>query len=633
MRGVAVLSVLAVHAFPHWVQGGFIGVDIFFVLSGYLITSILLHALATGRFSYADFYARRVRRIFPALCLVLLACLAFGALYTYPGDLRQLGKHVAAGAAFVSNVVLWKEADYFDAASEAKPLLHLWSLGVEEQFYLLWPIVVVLCHRWRGRALAVVVGGLLVSFALNIAFVVDKPSATFFLPTSRFWELMVGASLAYLERMPSRGPLARAKEHRCGADAMAVLGLLLIVAALLLIDKADRFPGWWALLPTLGTFLLLAAGPRAWINRHLLALPILRFYGLISYPLYLWHWPLLSFPGLLGIPLAIEVRTAILIASVVLAALTYELVEKPIRLGSGGRRVPLALCVALAAIGLSGWALRASDGLLAAYPAQMRDLAAAEFRFDYADYRVDRCMLRLDVGPQGFGDDCVDRRDTRRPLLFLWGDSHAASLYPGLSKHVAAGAGHRLAQYTAARCPPLITAPHSSGRHCAQVNSLVLDRIAAERPETVVLAAHWALYGTEATRLHQHMLSLRQTIAQLQALGVQRVVVYGQLPTWRIAQPRVVLEHWRRTGDIAQRSRDHLDRASLAADAVLRQTVAGTGARFVSAVDLLCDAAGCLVSTLRDGVYRPMANDDSHLTVEGSAILVERSRVVLFGGV
>ena len=169
LRGIAVLSVLAVHSFPQWLKGGFIGVDVFFVLSGYLISAILFKSFDAGRFDLVDFYARRVRRIFPALCLVLLSCLIFGAWFTFPGEARQLGKHIGAGALFVSNIASWKEAGYFDVASDAKPLLHLWSLGIEEQFYIAWPLLMAFFYRRRGSLRWIIAALLIASCYWNLS--------------------------------------------------------------------------------------------------------------------------------------------------------------------------------------------------------------------------------------------------------------------------------------------------------------------------------------------------------------------------------------------------------------------------------------------------------------------------------
>lgn len=640
LRGIAVLSVLAVHSFPQWLQGGFIGVDIFFVLSGYLISQLLLQSLEAGRFSLVDFYARRVRRLYPALGLVLLACLVFSVAFTFPSASRQVGQHVTAGALFISNIALWSEAGYFDVASQAKPLLHLWSLGIEEQFYLVWPFAAVFLFRHKRWALRLICGAMLLSWGLNLVLIADRPVATFFLPPTRFWELMVGALLAWLTLYADGGPVPwlrkrlpeRSWSHRHAADGFAWLGLLMLTAALWLIDKSDPFPGWRALLPTLGTFALLAAGPAAWVNRQLLSQPMLRFYGAISYPLYLWHWPLLSFPIVLGIPLTSELRVLILVTSVVLAALTHALVEKPVRRGFGGPRLTWALFAALAVLGACGWAVKCTDGLLNTYPPSVREIASAEFDADFPNYRIDQCFLRTEQGPESFSDHCVDRSVASRPLIFLWGDSHAAALYSGLLGESARGTegnGFRLAQFTAAACPPLMSAPPRSASQCDRINRAALERIASEHPDTVILAGHWSKYGTDAESLRGVTASLRQTVAQLKSMGIDRVVVFGNLPTWQIAQPRMLLGQWNRSHAIPEYTDDHLDPASIATNQEVQRAMAGTDAIFISPIETLCNSSGCLASTQHYGVFHPISFDESHLSSEGSRVLVERSRSAL----
>ena len=635
LRGVAVLSVLAVHSFPHWLQGGFIGVDIFFVLSGYLISLLLFQAHDAGRFSLVDFYVRRIRRLYPALCLVLLACLVFSVAFAFPSASRQVGLHVAAGAMFLSNIALWSESGYFDAASQAKPLLHLWSLGIEEQFYLAWPLVALFLFRHRRWALWLIGGAALASWGLNLALVIDRPVATFFLLPTRCWELMLGALLAWLTRYVDGGPVPWLRQRlpdrswscRNASDGCAWLGLLMLLSALCLIDKSDPFPGWRALLPTLGTFALLAAGPDAWVNRQLLSHPILRFYGQISYPLYLWHWPLLSFPVVMGVPLTTEARVLILVTSVVLATLTFEWIEKPVRRGIGGSRLTWMLVTSLALLGVCGAVVKRTDGLLNTYPDRLQELAATEFRFNYSAYRLRRCMLDLEQGPGSFAAECVDRRDDTRPLVWLWGDSHAAALYPGLSTLAIGEQGStlRLAQFTAAQCPPLMTPPPHSSAPCERINADVLARIRTERPHTVVLAGNWLRYGSSATGIDATAEGLRQTVRALTAMGVARVIVYGQMPIWTVPPPRLALLAWRHSSVVPQRDDEHLDPAARAIDPVISAALAPTDGVFVAPMKHLCDASGCLLTASDDTSELPVAFDESHLTDAGSRVLAERS--------
>lgn len=365
LRAVAVTSVVLFHAFPEILPGGFTGVDVFFVISGFLISTILYSNLEAGRFSMLDFYGRRIRRIFPALILVMAACYALGWFVLLPDEYAQLGKHMAGGAGFVQNFVLWSESGYFDNAAETKPLLHLWSLGIEEQFYIVWPILLWIAYRLKLNLLSITIVIAIVSFVLNIRGInVTKDlTATFYSPQTRFWELLIGATAAYLTLYPSvkfktlcaqvltglnklfqtiiwskdklksmSAPGADAvKQH---ANGYSIAGLVLLLVGMALINKHRAFPGWWALLPTVGAVLLIIAGPQGIINRTLLSNKLMVGIGLISYPLYLWHWAILSFLRIMQgeVPLWWQRAIAVLLA-VILSILTYRFVEKPIRFG------------------------------------------------------------------------------------------------------------------------------------------------------------------------------------------------------------------------------------------------------------------------------------------------------------
>jgi peptidoglycan/LPS O-acetylase OafA/YrhL len=364
LRAIAVLSVVLFHTFPEILPGGFTGVDVFFVISGFLISTILYSNLATGRFSMLDFYGRRIRRIFPALILVLASCYALGWFVLLPDEYAQLGKHMAGGAGFVQNFVLWGESGYFDNAAETKPLLHLWSLGIEEQFYIVWPILLWIGYRLRLNLLSLTLLIAIISFVLNIRGInITKDlTATFYSPQTRFWELLIGATAAYLTLYPCaqcKAWLARtwqavkkglstiiwSQDKRVQkvdqgnfpqnpSNWYSVIGLLLLLVGMILINKNRAFPGWWALLPTIGAVLLIIAGPAAIINRTLLANKLMVALGLISYPLYLWHWSILTFLRIMQGEVAPWWQRAIaVLVAVVLSILTYKLIEKPIRFG------------------------------------------------------------------------------------------------------------------------------------------------------------------------------------------------------------------------------------------------------------------------------------------------------------
>jgi peptidoglycan/LPS O-acetylase OafA/YrhL len=272
LRAIAVLSVVGFHAFPDWIFGGFIGVDVFFVISGFLISSIIFGNLEKNSFNYVEFYSRRIKRIFPALILVLVLSFTFGWYVLLPDEFQQLVKHIAAGSGFVSNFTLWDESGYFDNSADTKPLLHLWSLAIEEQFYILWPLLLRLVwkHKWNFLTLTVSIA--VASFVLTIYLVNNNPIAAFYSPLSRFWELMIGGILAYLtlhkpQHLPQRPNLQSA------------IGLMSIAIGILLINKDRAFPGYWALIPCVGAFLLISAGPGAWLNRNILGNKLLVWGG------------------------------------------------------------------------------------------------------------------------------------------------------------------------------------------------------------------------------------------------------------------------------------------------------------------------------------------------------------------
>jgi peptidoglycan/LPS O-acetylase OafA/YrhL len=348
LRAVAVLFVIGFHAFPALFPGGFVGVDVFFVISGYLITGILLRNLREHRFSFLDFYGRRIRRIFPALLLVLGACLAVGWYVLIPDEFQDVARHALASAGFFSNWLLWHHNVYFATNADTRPLQHLWSLAVEEQFYIVWPVVLWLAWRLRlniALVISVLAAG---SFVLNIRDTFGPDFFTtqiaFASPQTRGWELLLGGLLAYtktfgrrsLPFIPVAGTTPARQMHK---NVLATTGIALLVSVLLSISPQRAFPGFWALLPTIGTYLIIAAGPHAWLNSAVLASRPCRFIGIISYPLYLWHWALLSFARVLNgaTPPTIE-RIALISAAFFLAWLTFYVVERPIR---SGRRLPL----------------------------------------------------------------------------------------------------------------------------------------------------------------------------------------------------------------------------------------------------------------------------------------------------
>ncbi|MGH8209541.1 MAG: acyltransferase family protein [Steroidobacteraceae bacterium] len=629
LRAVAVLAVLAFHAFPGAVPGGFVGVDIFFVISGFLISGIILNELQNDAFTIARFYNRRIRRIFPALAITLSVCLACGWWLLLPAQYRQLGGHVAAGAGFVSNLQLWSESGYFDTAAADKPLLHLWSLGVEEQYYLLWPLFLVFMHRNLRQILWMILAIAVASFCLNVLLVPYHVSAAFYLPVTRLWELMLGSVLACLAASRTRAPgqtserrdiprlsLTRARLRL--SNAMATVGAVLMVVAVALDYDERYFPGWWALLPAVATMLLIAAGPAAWVNRKVLSQPAVVFIGLISYPLYLWHWPLLTYARIvLGETPPIGVRVGLLVASGLLACLTYELVEKKIRRTMPQPRaqgVAAILVVAVAGLGVCGWL--ALEGHIPARAAAVPRLAGISAAFDDWAYDGDR----------------VIRGDTPRAVLFF-GDSHMQQFLPRIEQVMRARrAPVRTAIFeTLAGCAP-IPGIEREGRHCARFVAAGLARAHQADVEIVVIGASWVgltdrvdYYRTDAqggmvgVPLELHTVDLpwvlqgfEVELRSLVAAG-KRVVVVLSTPGGERFDPRSMVQ--RRGWQFQVKITSAVPRSEIVAeqggiDARLVAIAHRVGAEIVNPMDEMCTALVC-ATTDADG--NPFFMDETHV--------------------
>jgi peptidoglycan/LPS O-acetylase OafA/YrhL len=484
LRALAVVAVVIFHAFPAALPGGFAGVDVFFVISGYLITGILLADMQAGQYSLPQFYARRIRRIFPALVTVLLATWVMGWFCLTGDEYRELGKHVLAGAGFVSNWALWMEAGYFDQTASAKPLLHLWSLGVEEQFYIVWPVLMFVAVWLRRVALVCAVAGLL-SFISAIWLVRYHPSAAFYWPTSRMWELAAGAGLAIAAS-------GRCAERNDNAHSASSIGLLLCAVSFIVLNSRLPFPGWFAVPPVLGAVALIAAGPKGVANRLLLGNPVAVWFGKISYALYLWHWPLLSLCFIVaGDEPPAGVRIGIIATSIVLAWLTTALIERPVRLGAPAKWKLIVPCVLMIGVAYLGGMTYRRDGL--------------GFRKGYSP-DADVTTATLGAGHEFVNLTCgvppTDRHlfqfcatDKRAPSHFaVWGDSKADAMYWGLVRKSLPGMSWTLV--ARASCPPMAGVHEiasdaaDEGDECRKANSAAL-RMLLGNPQltTVVLVA------------------------------------------------------------------------------------------------------------------------------------------------
>ncbi|WP_340266355.1 acyltransferase family protein [Sphingobium mellinum] len=483
LRAVAVIGVVLFHVGLAKAGGGFVGVDVFFVISGFLITRLIIGELERGTFSFVQFYQRRIRRIFPALMLMLLVCSIACTWLLLPDDLRRYGQSTAAAALSASNVWFWMKTNYFDGPALFKPLLHTWSLAVEEQFYLFFPLF-MRCIWPLGRTWVplILTACAALSFAACIAIMRSDPSAAFYLTPFRAWELLTGGLLA-----TGAVPLIARAAWR---EAAAAAGLVMILIAVLTYSELTNFPGMAALLPCVGTALVIHAGSSGpcSVSRALAIKPLI-WVGLISYSLYLWHWPIIVLARYLTID---ELRwpsaAALVAASLAVATLSYHLVEKPFRAARGQRPSIVlaggaAVTLAAAAIGFIMYAGHGWPGRFAADVARLESYKTSE------NPNEDKCLkVKLQLAPHS---PCTIG-DPAQASVFLWGDSHAGVMYGALSA-IAKDHGPATIYAATSRCPPVVGL--GTDDSCVRGNDRRLQYV-LRHPQigTVILAARWSLY-------------------------------------------------------------------------------------------------------------------------------------------
>jgi peptidoglycan/LPS O-acetylase OafA/YrhL len=489
LRGLAVGLVVAYHAFPRLHTGGFIGVDVFFVISGYLITQLVLGALQAGTFSLSEFYRRRVRRIAPALLVVLTACFIAGWLLLLPAELEWLGSSIKWCVPFLANLYFARTGGYFDRVAELNPLIHLWSLGVEEQFYLIWPVMLVLAAK-RGLALRLMATVIAASLAFSV-WSAWHGTPHFYNPATRAWELAAGGILAAWQlltpRSPARHDAAKHSLAQLGAHASSLAGLVLIVVGGVCwtVDKA--VPGIWSVIPSAGAALLIAAGPQTIASRWFLARSPMIFIGKISYPLYLWHWPLLAFTHVvLGHRPPPGVAALEIVIASVAAYGTYRLVESPIRYGELRRKAVPPLLAGLAVLAVAGAALnwRWIGGRLSGPVIIEWNKAVTDWNFP-GDVDLRSGLRELTVASH------------RGRKAVLVGDSHIQQYWPRVQRVIDTHPDSaRSAVFTThLGCPPLpgIRSPWPD-TNCSGFFDYAMQQAHRSDVDTVVFGAFWEYY-------------------------------------------------------------------------------------------------------------------------------------------
>ena len=611
LRAIAVIPVVLFHAGFEWFSGGYIGVDVFFVISGYLITSIILSEHKAGKFSIVSFYERRARRILPPLFLVMLASLPFAWFWMTPHHLKAFSQSMVAASLFAPNIYFFLKSGYFDLDSDEKPLLHTWSLGVEEQYYIGFPLLVLLCWRWGPKALTLLVAvTALVSFGLSEWASRAYPVGNFYLAPTRAWELALGSFLAIVSA-------SGLPEQRLGLmlrNFLSVTGLLLILAPAVLYEQSTRFPGLYAVPPTLGAALIIAFANRDTLVGTFLSWREMVGIGLISYSLYLWHQPLFAFARIHSVDKpSLLVFSALGVLSVAMGYLTWQFVEKPVRDKRKFSRKQIFLAsvagsLLFIGLGFAGHRMEGFPDRLT--PEQQEIMSFGDDPENHTrGFPSGPCFLGPEQDSASFGE-CTELPPTPVESVFLWGDSHAAHLYSGLKKQLAAD--HKVTYLTASACPPFLNSDSRAG--CRDINDFVFARITKELPDRVILAAVWGNYKWE---------KLEKTMQGLKKRGIKRIDIVGPVPRWHPSLPVVLTRFGVGFSEVPRHTTLGLDPAVKQLDSQMKKFAEAHGANFISPYTILCDMNGCL-TRVGDRVESMMHWDVSHLTQAGSEYLVSR---------
>jgi peptidoglycan/LPS O-acetylase OafA/YrhL len=587
--GLRALSVLAVIAFHlnGFVPGGYVGVDVFFVISGFLIGGMVFHDIDAGAFSFANFYMRRIRRLAPALAVTLLGSYAACIVLLRPTETVDFARSALAALFSLANVYFYATSGYFGPRAIDLPLLHLWSLGIEEQFYIIFPLMAVVLARYSPRALGpvLVVLGLL-SLVLSQWGLSRNPEASFYLLHSRAFELTIGVLLARVN----------VKLTPVVARWLSVSGAALLMAAMFFYSERTRFPGLAALVPCLGTALIIWSGQRATVVSRMMSAPPAVYIGKISYPLYLAHWPLIVF-GKIAMPEVPELHFALFVVcgSFLAAAATYHLVEKPVRSGA----------FTLAKISFLGSASSLSViGAVAALMAhgfeQRPWLRLGDSHFETPNLKELFLQGTCFLNPEQSASEFVVQAclPARPPGAILWGDSHAAHHFDGLKAELGA-AGYTLGMFTASACPPIIGRPVDGRPFCKDINDFVLSLVNSHKPEIVILAAVW-----QASAMNE----LEKTLGLLVQNDIS-VVVLGNTPVFVENVPDYLARRPSADIKVRQYADAETDLRSLLQPGRIRNV------RYVSLQGITCPTRRC---ALTDKFGRPYYFDQGHLTREGS---------------
>lgn len=611
LRAIAVMSVIFFHAGFNWIKGGFVGVDIFFVISGYLITNLLIREKLASTFSYLEFYERRIRRIIPALFLVIFVSTIAAWFLLAPGSYKNLGKTIVLITSFVSNIFFSLKNNYFDSTTDIQPLHHTWSLSVEEQFYLIFPLILVLFLRWNKKVTGqFIVASIVASLILTEYARRHHPLPGFYLIQTRAWELLFGSLVAIIAN-------SNFKLNKTSRNIASITGLLAICGAIFFLDVSKPFPSLYALLPVGGTALIILCTGADTVVAKLLSLRILVTIGLISYSSYLWHQPIFAYFRIYNVnPLTTTDLTFLILTTLILAYLTWKFVEQPFRDRSRIATKTIYISYALGSIFLIllGLSIYYNNGFECRVAETKQQIL--NFGNNYSQqlpniYQQKTCFLMPDQDKKHFRN-CLKTSDKNSVLI--WGDSHAAHLLPGMKKHWSDS--FDINNLSASGCAPLLGEDFSGHPYCKEINNYIYDQIKQHRPNVVFLSAAWGQYNWH---------KIEKTIHALKQIGIN-VVVVGPSPDWTIKFTEIIAAQDVLFEKVPYYFKEGLVPNFFDIDKEMQAFAVQNKVNYISTANILCSDYKCKTrggDKLEDLYYW----DCDHLTVAGSEFLVSHFKM------
>jgi peptidoglycan/LPS O-acetylase OafA/YrhL len=613
LRALAVVPVILFHAGFTIFSGGFVGVDIFFVISGYLITTILITEITNNSFTYLNFWERRVRRILPALIFVLLASIVGGWISLLPEDFRNFSSSIGATLLFLSNHFFANQSSYFDTSVELKPLIHTWSLSLEEQYYLIFPLFLKSIWKFKKYYIIAIIT-IIFLFSLTIAEWGSFTSSTrnFYLLPSRIWEFFVGSFVAFYFSSNIKKPT-----NTLLCNFGSSLGLIFIIYSILIFNKTTPSPGLHTLIPTLGTALFIVFCTPSTFAIKIIGHKLLVRLGLISYSAYLWHQPLLAFYRQL-FPSNGKYLLLILILNIILAHITFKYIETPFRNKKYSGLLILKISVFFSLlIALIAFIIYKNNGFESRLTTEQNNMlkyTTPKYTANLYEinYKNKVCLLEPSQNYLDFQKIC--QMEEGSDSVFIWGDSHAAALSFGLRAIYPS-----LSQFNASGCPPLKDIYINQRGNCLGINEFIINKIISEKPKIIIIHANWSLYKN-----YNIITNLEKTIKFLKSSSpLSDIIIIGSVPQWQPSLPVLLVRENILLNNEIYLKNNAYDELQLL-DNTLKILAKTLNVKFISILDTICIAENCLATVFYNDTWTPTTWDYGHLTSAGSKALATK---------